>query len=182
MFLTFSASKKKPDVSTLRGTRPLEEVLVRNVPEIDNASRTETWVVDRQPGRPLARSHVLTLWAGDHMIGSGRISTITCLARHWVTFRLAGTRSGMRVRVPIPWAGLSGHASYTHTTQFLTLSPSPEPHEAFRNSPDFADPDANPYEFELTAGKEIRLRAQLQSNPDATDQVDEAREEGLDMN
>ncbi|KAH9832065.1 uncharacterized protein C8Q71DRAFT_861353 [Rhodofomes roseus] len=180
MFLTFSANKKAPDVSTLRGTAPLEdllrtrapkppsyavsvEVYVRREPEVNVDLHTETWVVDRQPERPLARGHVLTLRSLDHVIGSGRISTITCLARHWVTFRLAGAREGTQIRVPVPWAGLSGYKIHIHATQFHMLSPTPEPHEIFKDTPPFADPDVNPYEFDLTAGKEICLLAKLRS-------------------
>ncbi|TFY58260.1 hypothetical protein EVJ58_g6519 [Rhodofomes roseus] len=148
------------------------DVFVCETTEVDAAAGTETWVIDKQPGRPLARGHILTLRLGDHVIGSGRISTVDALTRHWVTFRLAGAREGMRVRVPIPWAGLSGYRSYTHTSQFHALSPTPEPHALFKDSPPFADPDENPYEFEMTTGKEIRLLAKLKSISPEHDQTE----------
>ncbi|TFY53250.1 hypothetical protein EVJ58_g9554 [Rhodofomes roseus] len=178
MFLTFSVGKGKPNAHATSTTVPHEahtsepnppsyavaiDVAVYDEPEVDISTNSETWVVSEQPGRPLARGHILTLKLGDHAIGSGRISKVAGLARHWVTFRLAGARDGLQIRVPVPWVGLSGYTSYIHTSQFHELSPTPEPHIMFRGSPPFADPDTNPYEFELTTGKEIRLLAKLRT-------------------
>ncbi|KAH9838227.1 uncharacterized protein C8Q71DRAFT_750089 [Rhodofomes roseus] len=180
MFLTFSVNKREPDASAALTTASPEDcirirepnppsyavavdVFVCKEPEVDTSNNTETWVVDKQPERHLARGHILTLRLGDQVIGSDRISAVDGLTRHWVTFRLAGARDGMRVRVPVPWVGLSGYMSYTHTSQYHALAPTPEAHSVFKNSPPFADPDANPYEFELTTGKEIRLLAKLKT-------------------
>ncbi|TFY68654.1 hypothetical protein EVJ58_g876 [Rhodofomes roseus] len=177
MFLTFSANKRRDDASLLQRNAPIEahvpkppsyaiavDVYVHQVPEKDEAQGTETWVVDGRPERHLARGHVLTLRHEHHVLGSGRISKVTGLTRHWVTFRLAGTREGAQIRVPIPWAGLSGLYCYTHTTTYHTLSQTPEPHAVFRGTPPFADPEENPYEFELSPGKLLRLRAKFVSN------------------
>ncbi|TFY52028.1 hypothetical protein EVJ58_g10241 [Rhodofomes roseus] len=191
MFLTFSVGKKKPIATMEKTLKPPNDrrirtrrpnppsyavaidVFVDGEPERDVENGTETWIVDKQPERPLARGHILTMRLVDHVIGSGRISKVDGLARHWVTFRLAGARDGLRVRVPVPWAGLSGYATHTHTSQYHMLSPIPEPHVLFRNTPPFADPESNPYQFELTCGKEIRLRAKLNTAANGDESVEE---------
>ncbi|KAH9830775.1 uncharacterized protein C8Q71DRAFT_862225 [Rhodofomes roseus] len=191
MFLTFSAGKKKPIAPSGKALKPPNDrrirthrpnppsyavavdITVDEEPEVDKENGTETWIVDKEPERSLARGHILTMWRDDHVIGSGRISKVDGLSRHWVTFRLAGARDGLRVRVPVPWAGLSGYASHTHTSQYHMLSPIPEPHVLFKDTPPFADPESNPYQFELTCGKEIRLRAKLEASTHREEPMEE---------
>ncbi|KAH9831283.1 uncharacterized protein C8Q71DRAFT_720936 [Rhodofomes roseus] len=141
------------------------DILVEPQPERDEDGRRETWIVKSQPSRQLARGHVITLHTGSHVIETGRVSKAVTLMRHWVTFRLTGSKDGLQIKVPIPWARLCDLDGYTHTLVYHTLPLLPEPHLAFRNKPDFQNPGSNPYEFDITPSAIRRLRARMAKNP-----------------
>ncbi|KAH9830958.1 uncharacterized protein C8Q71DRAFT_727151 [Rhodofomes roseus] len=125
------------------------DVFVEPAPDPDDEDRRETWIVDRQPHRQLARGHVVTLRTENHVIESGRLSKVVTLMRHWVTFKITGSKAGLQIRVPIPWAHLCDLDGYSHTVLYRTLPMTPAPHHTFLNKPAFQNTDSNPYEFDI---------------------------------
>ncbi|KAH9830781.1 uncharacterized protein C8Q71DRAFT_862229 [Rhodofomes roseus] len=141
------------------------EIFVEAEPESSSNTDGETWIVDKKPQRPLARGQVATLRTNTHVIGSARVSKVASLTRHWAILRLAGGKTGMRLRVPIPWVHLCKMDSYKHTTLYHTLPLQPDPHDLFRLHHPFNDTDVNPYEFDITEADEDQLRSRLQMRP-----------------
>ncbi|KZT65941.1 hypothetical protein DAEQUDRAFT_490610 [Daedalea quercina L-15889] len=110
-----------------------------------------TWTVNEAPEEPLQKGRYVILRTETEATGIGRISVVTDLRRHWVTFAIAGATLPCNIRVPIPWAVLDNLESYTHRTYYFNLPPDPRPHEALRHDPKFDKEDhVNPYYTEDT--------------------------------
>lgn len=106
-----------------------------------------TWTTDVQPESRLKKDIAVTLIAENAEVAHGRLSIITDLRRHWVTFKLTGAPTDrVYVRTPVTWSQLDGLERYTHMTRYTELNPNPEPHPSYRDLPNFRnDRDTNPY-------------------------------------
>lgn len=105
-----------------------------------------TWTVDAPPGRRLTKGTQVVLTAADAEVARGRLSIITDLRRHWVTFKISGGNGdGTYVRTPIVWAHLEGLERHTHANLYSELSPISEPHWSYRVIPEFRNSHENPY-------------------------------------
>ncbi|TFY58084.1 hypothetical protein EVJ58_g6635 [Rhodofomes roseus] len=169
--MTSVFSLSQPSTNTHNSEHPVPsyaiavDVLVLPQPERDREGQQETWIVDGQPPRPLARGQVVTLRATTHVIGAWHVSKVETLTRHWVTFRLSGGNTGLRIRTPIPWAHLCDFDGFSHTTLYHTLPNVPPPHHSFAHKSAFQNPHDNPYEFDITPGDEHRLWEQMTRHP-----------------
>ena len=103
------------------------------------------WITAAKPTRPVGEDDLICLAINrDRRTGVGRISHISNMDKHWITFHIAGATPRAYVRVPIPWAKLSVRLAESHAKSFHALENVP-PHYAFRNNPIYRDPDINPY-------------------------------------
>lgn len=101
-------------------------------------------MVERQPEGAIGVSDIVQLRTDAQVSGTGRISTITDLSRHWVTFHIAGGQSRVGIRVPVAWARLDPLARYTHTSQYKLLDDAP-PHPSLHDTPRIWHPTVSPY-------------------------------------
>ncbi|TFY51425.1 hypothetical protein EVJ58_g10575 [Rhodofomes roseus] len=158
----FSSSQLSTQLHTYNNPAFMILVDVQVCPEPERDKDYEEWTVDCSPERPLASGHIVTLQSGDQEIGTWRISRVSALTRHWVTFRTAG---GPHLRAPIPWTHLSYFEGYTHTMLYTVLSNYPPPHHSYAHKPTFQQLEVNPYEFEIPKRELPSLRIRLERNP-----------------
>ncbi|EPS96548.1 hypothetical protein FOMPIDRAFT_94552 [Fomitopsis schrenkii] len=116
---------------------------VLEVPWLRGRAGTQ-WIVDGCPQRQVGEGDLVQLTSQDRWTGVGRLSNVTCLEKHWVTFRISGTIPNEGVRIPIPWARLTPQIASAHARLFLSLENIP-PHPAFRHYDAFRNPLINPY-------------------------------------
>ena len=103
------------------------------------------WVTALRPARPVGENDIVCLATNrDRRTGIGRISHISHMDKHWITFGIAGAVPKMSVRIPVPWAALTSKVVDIHTQVFTSLENIP-PHPYFRTNPRFLNPNANPY-------------------------------------
>ena len=115
-------------------------------PRFGNRKGT-TWTVDEKPDRPVRRGGYVTLrTSSERTAGVGRISAVTDLRRHWVTFAITGATLPCNIRLPIPWVTLDGLERYTHRKYYFNLPPDPRPHESLRDDPRLENGDIYPYD------------------------------------
>ncbi|TFY59757.1 hypothetical protein EVJ58_g5575 [Rhodofomes roseus] len=107
-----------------------------------------TWVVDKRPAVQIGRGHLVSLSAGHNRTGVGRLTGITDVYRHWITWSITGGPGICYIRVPIPWARLSRLEGLAHTERYHALSALPPPHPIFWNNPIVLHSKDSPYEFE----------------------------------
>lgn len=107
------------------------------------------WAVVCRPDNQIYVGMKIKLTSANNTIGSGRVSAVSNLCRHWVAFRLLETKTTNTLHVPIPWAKLPDFESYTHTKHYFQLPTHPLAHIQFRYNPVFYDKTQNPYEFDL---------------------------------
>lgn len=121
------------------------EARVLPCPRFGNRKGT-TWTVDEKPDRPVRRGGYVTLRTPtEQTAGVGRISAVTDLRRHWVTFAITGATLPCNIRLPISWAVLDDLERYTHRKYYFDLPPDPRPHESLRDDPRFEAEDIYPY-------------------------------------
>ncbi|KAH9829017.1 uncharacterized protein C8Q71DRAFT_863575 [Rhodofomes roseus] len=108
-----------------------------------------TWIADERPTVQLQKGSRITIFTDAQTSGTGRLSVITDLRRHWVTFSIVGAPQPCNLRVPIPWAILDSLESFTHQEHYFNLPNDPSPHRSFANIPAFRNLNENPYEFEV---------------------------------
>ncbi|KAI0726796.1 hypothetical protein C8Q72DRAFT_493684 [Fomitopsis betulina] len=107
--------------------------------------RGTTWTVDEEPSSRLRRGALITMATPTQQSGTGKLSTVTDLRRHWVTFTISGATQPSHIRVPVAWASLDQLEGYTHARRYFDLPALPEPHESFRHLPGYNDETVNPY-------------------------------------
>ncbi|KAH9838322.1 uncharacterized protein C8Q71DRAFT_856286 [Rhodofomes roseus] len=108
-----------------------------------------TWTVDERPTEQLRKGISVKLFTDVQTSGIGRLSVVSDLRRHWVTFIVVGAAQPCNLRVPIPWATLEDLESYTHQRHYFSLAILPPPHHSFTNRSAFLNADDNPYEFDI---------------------------------
>ncbi|TFY53104.1 hypothetical protein EVJ58_g9638 [Rhodofomes roseus] len=133
------------------------EVLVETVAERHEGERWVTWVANREPSRPIAIGHMLSITKNDGTIGQGKVARYEKFTRHWVTLYLTRGREGLRVRVPLSWTHLSALEGYAYILLYHALSPSPAPYGLQDNLLYLSDQDQIPYELVTTPGGTVRL-------------------------
>ncbi|KAH9839018.1 uncharacterized protein C8Q71DRAFT_722058 [Rhodofomes roseus] len=111
--------------------------------------RGPTWIADERPTAQLHKGSRITLRTDAQSSGIGRLSAISDLRRHWVTFSIIGAQQQCNLRVPIPWVILDGLESFTHQEHYLSLPNDPPPHRSFIDIPAFRNNEDNPYEFDV---------------------------------
>ncbi|KAH9837265.1 uncharacterized protein C8Q71DRAFT_723553 [Rhodofomes roseus] len=108
-----------------------------------------TWTADERPAEQLKKGKSIKLCTTTQTSGLGRLSAISDLRRHWVTFAVAGAAQPCNLRVPIPWAALGDLEGFTHQYHYFSLPSLPPPHHTFTNRPAFQNDSENPYEFDI---------------------------------
>ncbi|TFY68499.1 hypothetical protein EVJ58_g965 [Rhodofomes roseus] len=124
------------------------EVRVQRQPAIGEGEGL-TWIVDEQPRIRLGKDQHITLIIGDTRSGVGRITHVTDMRRHWVTWTVDGGPKKCSLRVPVPWALLSDLEGLAHTRHYPSLPPLPAPHPIYRNNPLITRSTTTPYEFDI---------------------------------
>ena len=127
-------------------------VLVHDNPDVDEASKL-TWTVLAHPDIPLQRGVFITLATSSQSSGFGKLSSLSSMTRHWVTFSISGSNGVCRLRAPIPWIRLSAIEAHAHSRHFPFLSRLPDPPPDFL-SPLITECDDTPYEFDLPESDE----------------------------
>jgi len=118
------------------------------------------WVTATRPKRQLSRTLKISLKTSQQVSGVGRLSALTALCRHWVSFSIMGSLSPCSLRVPIPWASLEPLECHIHATRYLSLATEPAPHPDFAGNPLISNDTESPYEFEVwedPSGLDVRL-------------------------
>ena len=123
------------------------------------------WITAMKPSKPVGEGDIVRLEANlDRRTGVGRISHVTSLDKHWVTFRIAGAVPKSNIRVPLPWARLHARVAATHARNYLTLENIP-PHSAFRDDAQFRNPHINPYRTEEASHRRQMTGSSLNGTP-----------------
>ena len=103
------------------------------------------WIVAAEPRRHVGEGDLINLTANlDRRTGTGKISHVTGIEKHWVTFSLAGAIPKAGIQIPIPWARLPRSAAEAHARAYLTLENIP-PLPVFRANSWYRNPRVNPY-------------------------------------
>ncbi|KAH9835831.1 uncharacterized protein C8Q71DRAFT_870101 [Rhodofomes roseus] len=137
-----------PPLSLPQEDLPTVAVKVLPYPAIKH-ERGQTWIADERPSAQLQKGSRITICTDAQTSGIGRLSGITDLRRHWVTFAIVGTPQQNNLRVPIPWAALDGLESFTHQKHYFVLPSDPPPHRSYADIAVFCDDNENPYEFDI---------------------------------
>ncbi|KAH9829843.1 uncharacterized protein C8Q71DRAFT_727844 [Rhodofomes roseus] len=137
-----------PSLSIAPEGLPVTAVKVLPYPAIRH-ERGPTWIADERPTAQLQKGSRITILTDAQTSGIGRLSVITDLRRHWVTFSIIGASHQCNLRVPIPWAILDGLESFTHQKHYFSLADDPPPHRSFIDIPSFRSKEENPYEFDI---------------------------------
>ena len=120
-----------------------------------------TWTVDEEPASRIQVGTLVILYTEAEESGIGRVSSVTDLRQHWVTFTLAGAEDPTHLRVPVVWAKLEDLAAYTFTNYFHALPPYPEAPAAARSrayaSADRVQPVTPRAMPEQPEGAEVRI-------------------------
>ena len=137
-----------PDFRSLARADVADVVEARVLPRPRFGNRKgTTWTVDEKPDRPVRRGGYVTLRTPtERTAGVGRISAVTDLRRHWVTFAITGATLPCNIRIPISWAALDGLERYTHRKYYFNLPPEPRPHESLRNDSRLEAGNMYPYD------------------------------------
>ena len=107
--------------------RTVIAVEVDEEPEQGTDEEGTTWVAKEAPMHWLARSLIVRLTSNSNERGSGRLSMVTRLTRHWVSFKVHGISPLTSLRIPIPWVRLGLVDQYEHLTRYATLPRDPPP-------------------------------------------------------
>ena len=125
----------------------VKNVEVYPIPSVDPSGQ-QHWIVRLQPDSQIGKRQAIRLCIGACTSGVGRISDLAGMSRHWVSFKVSGSRGTCCLQVPIPWALLPPVECLTHTRLYTSLARLPAPHPLFAPNPIFATSDNSPYEFE----------------------------------
>ena len=144
-----------PISSTVTHRTPLR----RTVIEVEVAEEYEreadeegvAWVMNTAPRHWMARSLIVRLTSKASDRGSGRLTMITRMTRHWVSFKVHGITPLTSLRVPIVWTKLSPVDQYEHMTRYASLSPLPRPLPNTVTMEEDGDGVTSPYDYEVTA-------------------------------
>ena len=181
MFLTFDwnvpttvPQGTKPEPSDPSHQHPLPQPnpashrapLRRTVIEVEVAEKHEQgtddegkiWVAKAAPRLRHTRSLIVRLTSNATERGTGRLSMVTRLTRHWVSFKVHGVTPLTSLRVPMPWTKLSHVDQYEHMTQYATLSPYPLPFPGTIPPDAHHDEFTNPYDYDVTADDQYLAR------------------------
>lgn len=135
-----------PDFRSLPCTDGRNVVEARVLPR-PRFGKGTTWTVDEKPDKPVRRGAYVTFRTPtERTAGLGRISAVTDLRRHWVTFAITGATLPCNIRLPISWAKLDDLERYTHRKYYFDLPPDPRPHESLRDDPRLEAADIYPYD------------------------------------
>ena len=104
------------------------------------------WVVRSRPDQMIRRGQAVELHTQSRSSGIGRLSRIYHMSRHWVTFRITGSRGLCSLRVPMLWVDLSDIERHAHSQHYLSLPLYPLPPAAFC-TPLILNAHSSPYEF-----------------------------------
>ena len=103
------------------------------------------WIVASEPRRHVGENDLISLTANlDRKTGIGRISHVSGLDKHWVTFSIAGSTPKSGIQVPIPWARLPTRVAEAHARTYVSLESIPPLH-IFREDSWYRNPLVNPY-------------------------------------
>ncbi|KAH9832458.1 uncharacterized protein C8Q71DRAFT_860855 [Rhodofomes roseus] len=144
---------------------------------IFGGGRGLTWVADERPASQLKKGSLISLSTASETSGIGKLSAISDLRRHWVTFTVTGADLPCNLRVPIPWSSLDDLESFTHQRNYFDLNNSPPPHTSFHHIPAFNNEEENPYEFEITDNEIDSLEDRIAQITNATTQTPTGSEE-----
>ena len=86
-----------------------------------------TWIVDERPGKQIGTGEQIRLRVGERRTGVGRMTTIIGMRKHWITWTISGGVNQCAIRVPTPWAALTGTEGAAHTRVYRSLPDIP-PH------------------------------------------------------
>ena len=79
------------------------------------------WIVASKPTRAVGEDDLVCLTANfDRRTGTGRLSHITNMDKHWITFGVAGAIPKTGIRVPVPWAKLPIKIAGIHAKLLLS--------------------------------------------------------------
>ncbi|KAH9838218.1 uncharacterized protein C8Q71DRAFT_854343 [Rhodofomes roseus] len=135
------------------------------------------WTVMERPAVHIGSGHLITLKADGSQSGVGRLTVMTDLRRHWITWKIEGGPTTCNLRVPIPWARLSSSESDRHTQEYRLLKSLPPPHYSFIIDPDILYPNESPYEFE--GGDDVLLPPESNKESEACDTKDSSEQGGF---
>ena len=122
-------------------------VIVHHTPE-NNGEGFLVWLVDERPAQQLRKGVAVRLSISANTNGVGRLSAISGMSKHWVSFKVSGSHDTCRLRVPVPWVALTAIEGHAHTCHYRALAALPAPHRTFSIDPIIALSDDSPYEFE----------------------------------
>ena len=86
-----------------------------------------TWTTEEEPVAGLRIGMLVILHTSINESGIGRISAVSDLRQHWVTFTLAGAKNPTHLRTPVIWTILEDLAAFAHSTYFQSLPALPGP-------------------------------------------------------
>ncbi|EPT03197.1 hypothetical protein FOMPIDRAFT_115830 [Fomitopsis schrenkii] len=158
---TTSPSRARSNAARLPVWRTIMDIFVESAPVQGEGGEGTTWVVVVSPPRRITRGLIIRIRSNLNEYGSGRLSKVTRLTRHWVSFKVHGITPLTSIRVPIPWAQLSQVEQFEHLTRYAELSPTPVIGHVFRHTRDDRLGTVNPYRFEVDSADSY-LRRQLQ--------------------
>ncbi|KAH9842028.1 uncharacterized protein C8Q71DRAFT_357010 [Rhodofomes roseus] len=107
------------------------------------------WVATERPAVQIGSGQLITLNSDGRKSGVGRLTVVTDLRRHWITWAIEGGPTRCNLRLPIPWARLSADEAERHTTGYHKLNAIPPPQSSFILDPYILYPHTSPYEFEI---------------------------------
>ena len=129
--------------------RTVIAVEVDATPEQGTAEEGTTWVAKEAPKHWLARSLIVRLTSQSVERGSGRLSMVTRLTRHWVSFKVHGVSPLTSLRIPIPWVKLGLVDQYKHLMRYATLSSNPPPPPGIGPTRNGQHDVTSPYEYDV---------------------------------
>ncbi|KAH9837535.1 uncharacterized protein C8Q71DRAFT_722889 [Rhodofomes roseus] len=126
---------------------PVAQVRVEDLPVLENR-KNRTWIVAARPSRQLGPQSLVILSTSLESSGVGRLAAVTGFSRHWVCFRVQGSKEPCGLCVPLVWAKLGALERNFHATRYAELPRLPRPHPEFADNPLITNSDVSPYEFE----------------------------------
>ena len=142
-----------------------EPVIVLTVlahPEL-GYGRSLTWIVDKQPSRRIGYGQLVSLrTSSSGSSGTGMLTSVTDLRRHWITWTVASGAIKCRVRVPISWSVMHGVEAIAHAKHYHILPSTPPPH---RDDPVARIPSHStsyPYQHDITPEEQQHLSEKLE--------------------
>ncbi|EPS95246.1 hypothetical protein FOMPIDRAFT_1054321 [Fomitopsis schrenkii] len=157
------SSKAPPSLPTLSLPHNGETVIAVTVLEnpIAKGRGELEWVVNEPPSRRLGHGQLISIKNTSRESGPGLLTSVTDLSRHWVTWAVSGGPAQYRLRVPVPWAAMTGVEAIAHDNHFRSLPDRPPPHQLTMHIPNILATDASPYDLALSPGDLANLETRL---------------------